>query len=334
MIASAGKREPTRRQAKQELRPTSSYSEKDVVVVVGGEEFHENSHILKAYSEYFGGSLRSGTKESRTKRFEFPDRDPKEWTLIMSLLDPFDKKTKLRKDNVFTALSWFDEFSVTKGLHQCDRFLVAEMIPCDDPSIISMTSERVSDVLLALEKGVDYKLPLTKARSFQLLRAILAKRDPLHPGLDDDRISKMLRLIEADVECRMELGDALESMFVERYIPAYMELGSVPAVMNATRVLNLLSLALQYKLARTKSKCFEACRELFAGGYNRLLLVDGFLERVCKLMLHNEECRFEMWSSLEQFLSRSVPNKTEQDVLLTTGVLPGFIRNQVQLKEP
>ena len=60
----------------------------DAIVIVGDTEFEEFSHNLRCWSGYFDGAFRSGMKEPETKRFEFPDKDPKEWELIRSLFVP------------------------------------------------------------------------------------------------------------------------------------------------------------------------------------------------------------------------------------------------------
>ena len=55
--------------------------EEIVVVVVGAKEFHEESAMLCSKFSYFKAALSSGMKESHTKRFEFPHRNPDEWIL-------------------------------------------------------------------------------------------------------------------------------------------------------------------------------------------------------------------------------------------------------------
>ena len=98
----------------------------DVVVVVGGVEFNEYSQSLCAWSDYFDAALRCGMKEAHSKRFEFPDRDPKEWEMILALAAPFSE-CKLTDDNVHIALSWFDELCSRSGLKACDRYLAESL---------------------------------------------------------------------------------------------------------------------------------------------------------------------------------------------------------------
>ncbi|CAB9522555.1 unknown protein [Seminavis robusta] len=92
----------------------------DVVVVVGGVEFHESSHFLRAGSDYFEAAFRSGMKEAETKRFEFPDKDPEGWKLIKSFLEPFSNVSVSAKD-AEKLLPWLDEFCMPKGLELCDQ---------------------------------------------------------------------------------------------------------------------------------------------------------------------------------------------------------------------
>lgn len=63
--------------------------EPDVTIIVGGTTFRGYRQTLRCWSGYFDAVFRSGMKEEKTKKFEFPDRDPEEWQLIMSLVGPF-----------------------------------------------------------------------------------------------------------------------------------------------------------------------------------------------------------------------------------------------------
>ncbi|CAB9522625.1 expressed unknown protein [Seminavis robusta] len=82
--------------------------EPDVIVVVGGTEFHEFSYQLRSWGcGYFDAAFRR-TEMKQSGRFEFPDREPEEWKLIKALAAPFSK-AKLDESNVWKAVSWFDE---------------------------------------------------------------------------------------------------------------------------------------------------------------------------------------------------------------------------------
>ena len=101
--------------------------EPDVVVVVGGKEFREYSQSLCSWSDYFDAALRSGMKETKTMKFEFPDRDPEEWELIIALMAPMATE-KVTDTNVLTALSWLDELSSKPGLLECDKVFSSKVI--------------------------------------------------------------------------------------------------------------------------------------------------------------------------------------------------------------
>eukprot|EP00797_Seminavis_robusta_P022097 Sro34_g021780.1 n/a (127) ;mRNA; f:6960-7341 len=63
----------------------------DVIVVVGNQEFAEESRSLSSWSDYFNAALQGGYKESSTRRLELPSHlsDPEEWTLVKALTLPF-----------------------------------------------------------------------------------------------------------------------------------------------------------------------------------------------------------------------------------------------------
>ena len=109
---------------KRTCRPSSI--EPDVAIVVGGVEYYEHSSFLCSWSEYFDTALRSGMKETKSKRFEFPDRDPKEWEFVVELMAPLTK-VSMDKDNIRTALSWFDELCCDLGMGVCDGALLEQV---------------------------------------------------------------------------------------------------------------------------------------------------------------------------------------------------------------
>lgn len=69
-----------------------SLEEPDVTVVVGGKEFREYRQALRCWSGYFDVAFRSGMKETQSKRFEFPNRNPAEWEWIVSLMAPMSRE--------------------------------------------------------------------------------------------------------------------------------------------------------------------------------------------------------------------------------------------------
>ena len=138
----------------------------DMVVVVGKENFRESSRWLRCTSGYFDAAFRSGMKEAQEMRFEFPDKDPKEWELIRELLCPFPK-IKIMEENIETVLSWFDFLSVERGLDECDRVLEGiidghwEAI-IDDENVLSFSQHSAAGLVHGLAISTRYNLELAK----------------------------------------------------------------------------------------------------------------------------------------------------------------------------
>lgn len=97
----------------------SGSQEPDVTVVVGGQEFYEHSQILCTTIGYFDAAFRSGMKEAHTKRFEFPNKDPKEWELLMSVLSPASN-VRAKPADINTIIVWSDELCVHRLPTSCD----------------------------------------------------------------------------------------------------------------------------------------------------------------------------------------------------------------------
>ncbi len=145
----------TEKNAKKPL--VGSVGELDVVVVVGGQEFLENSGHLCYWSRYFEAAMRSGMKEAQTKRFEFPDRCPEEWELLMKILDPFDDTAKVDMDNFETVLSWSNELLIPKLMAECDKVLAEFM---GDPNIwLHSIPQFVGLIATAFDNGLQISIP-------------------------------------------------------------------------------------------------------------------------------------------------------------------------------
>lgn len=93
--------------------------EPDVTIIVGGKEFRHYRQILCVASDYFDAAFNSGMKESDTMRIEFPDKDPDEWELFVSFLEPFTT-AEITNSNVEVLVPWFHEFGITTMLNKCD----------------------------------------------------------------------------------------------------------------------------------------------------------------------------------------------------------------------
>ena len=154
-----------------------------ITVVVGGKEFQEYSHSLCAWSEYFDRALRSGMKEAQSKRFEFPDRDPNEWEMILGMVAPFGLD-KITIDNVFTAIVWFDQLCCAGGMHACDKCLSSWLETVQlETKRIKETNYRPTptdfaavdvDTVIDVKKTSDkYGFPLSKERCLEFLEEFL-----------------------------------------------------------------------------------------------------------------------------------------------------------------
>ena len=162
--------------------------EPDVVVVVGGVEFQEYSPILCLWSGYFEAAFRSGMKDARSKRFEFPDRDPKEWEMVRAFVAPYQKECPITKNNVFTLLPWFDELCCTHGSKACDQFLARWISWRERKKTEIEFYDLVIDAMKACGK---YSLPLTKSSGLESFKWMIGKW-PEWLFKDDQRLENLL----------------------------------------------------------------------------------------------------------------------------------------------
>jgi BTB/POZ domain len=133
-----------------------SEGELDAVVVVGGQEFLEHSGHLSYWSRYFEAAMRSGMKESQTKRFEFPDRTPDEWELLKKILHPFDA-AKVEIDSCEAILSWCDELLMPSLMAECDR-VISEYI---QGAKVSDQSKVFSFLASSFRHGLQLSVPMS-----------------------------------------------------------------------------------------------------------------------------------------------------------------------------
>ena len=100
----------------------------DVKVAVGSadgmQEFECYRIVLSFASKYLDTMLSARMKEDETSRIEFPDKDPKEWKMFHTFIDPATSRSaKLSDDNVFLLLPWFHEFQMSTFVKECDTYL-------------------------------------------------------------------------------------------------------------------------------------------------------------------------------------------------------------------
>ncbi|CAB9517514.1 expressed unknown protein [Seminavis robusta] len=178
-------------------------AEPDVTIVVGGVVFKEYGPSLRCWSQYFDTALDIGMKESATKHFEFPHRDPKEWEWIVSLMAPLST-VKITKDKLLIALSWFDELCSRAGLEECDRVISNVLEP--------LAAEQTEDVAAAihvveaLETSVQYGLIHSQENCFELLHMLLTKSPNT---FSEDSLRRMVLLVKGNEKCRDSLMKSL-----------------------------------------------------------------------------------------------------------------------------
>ena len=185
----------------------------EIVVVVGGKTFHEDSHTFVS-SELIQSAMQVGKRE-----FHFNNaQDPSEWDLVKQLLDPFSD-TRISKENLPKALTWFKALKIAKGMTQCDHFLankvVAVTLPlkrCDRTKLLLMSSVDLEEALDALTLSIRYDLTVSQNKCFEIVRQVLEEGPD---WLDLELITKIVSLASSDDKCRTEWMESLTA-----YIPA------------------------------------------------------------------------------------------------------------------
>jgi len=190
-----------------------SSEEPDVTITVGGKVFREYRQQLRSWSDYFDAAFRSGMIENITKSFEFPDRNPKEWSLIMSLVAPCPTE-RITKDNVYVALSWFDELCSSRG--SCDKVLCADVIDVLLPEYEDLTEEsqtsEMDGVLHALATVLRYDLKESKRVCFEKICRFLNEAPHL---LQFEQLVRIVSFLQSHEECQSALW-----VSVKAYVPS------------------------------------------------------------------------------------------------------------------
>jgi len=191
--------------------------------------------MLVFTSGYFDAALKGRTKKSRIMKFEFPHLDPNEWEWILSLFTPFPS-TGLAKENVHTALSWFDELRSLVGMEACDRFYAqsimdsqsifvkfdSNMARADNQLLQSMKTE-LAQVLGVLATSDIYSLEKTKDSSCGAIQHVLK----WHPYLFEvEQMRSLISLLAA------QSGDKMKGTWhlLKRFIPVALSSQSLEAL--------------------------------------------------------------------------------------------------------
>lgn len=197
---------------KRTCRPSSV--ETDVVVVVGGVQFYEHSSFLCSWSTYFETALHSGMKESTTKCFEFPDRDPSEWELVLELSAPYSKANLTKETVHAVALSWFDELCCESGLEACDNLLVEELRELlaasrqETHTVESLKMYLDKSIFPAMETAFRYNLITYKTVAIEALFDVLMRQAD---KLGKDHLSKICDFMKDHEVCRKQLWAIMTS---------------------------------------------------------------------------------------------------------------------------
>lgn len=98
--------------------------EHDLTVIVGGQEFHHYSSILRCASDYFDRMLSTPMKEGTTMVVNFPTKEPSEWREVYKFMDPrSSRRAKITNRNVGRLLPWFHELDLPDLMEECDEVL-------------------------------------------------------------------------------------------------------------------------------------------------------------------------------------------------------------------
>ena len=142
--------------------------------------------------------LSTNMTENNESRIEFPDKDPVEWKVFYSFIDPNKigipngLSATINDENVMTIVPWFHEFSMEAHLAQCDQFLYEKVVSISHTRKVNknrnvLTSfwekanagkhkekkEIVKQIIQLLEFSCIYDLKKTKDETERSLRALL-----------------------------------------------------------------------------------------------------------------------------------------------------------------
>lgn len=223
-------------------KPSKEEPDEDVVVVVGGVEYHERSKDLRAWSDYFVGAVRSGMKEAQSKRFQFPHMRSQEWELISSILNP-NKPGKVTISNYQAVLPWCSELSSKKGLDDCDG-IIADILFV---RLRLSTAEEIDMVLEFLPLAVQHNLRRSKEQCFKHFQRIMM-RTPLEFTLE--QVKRLLPLVMEDKECDEKMWPSIRQ-FLPSSLPTSDEKRKAMVETESFPLFLLAGIETKTKIART-----------------------------------------------------------------------------------
>jgi hypothetical protein len=202
------------KKARVELQGNSDVpvvADTDVVVVVGTTTFEERRDFLCCHSGYFQDAWRSNPQMNYV---EFANKDPKEWELLKSVLNPLHKDC-VNQDNYSVLLPWFDTLRCEDRLLEADNAILKMIV---EPLLAKEESKRspqdVSKIVTVLEHCVTFHRNNPRDSCICFLLQVLS--DARQPFAENE-ILRIVCLITKDKACQWALWK-----MVKHYLPDYL----------------------------------------------------------------------------------------------------------------
>ncbi|CAJ1970170.1 unnamed protein product [Cylindrotheca closterium] len=150
----------------------------DVTIVVGNgdtvQEFECYQLILSMSSEVFDVMLSTAMKESHSSRIELPDKDPQDWPLFYSFIDPKTcRNAKIDTSNVMKLVPWFHQFQIEQLLTECDEIMEAYLCSKAPQNWRKLTEAQFEKLIKWTNFSGMYQLPLTLELSSGQIKSVL-----------------------------------------------------------------------------------------------------------------------------------------------------------------
>lgn len=133
---------PVKHFTEEERNPTKRLkgTAPDFTVVVGGVEFHHYKLLLCMNSPFFDNMMAAKMKETKDNQVEFPDKDPEEWLLVYSFLDPMSSDSSkvarfqallpdgsYPKQDAFNLVTWLDFLGMERWVRKLDALMASHI---------------------------------------------------------------------------------------------------------------------------------------------------------------------------------------------------------------
>lgn len=149
-----------------------------MTIVVGSgdtiQEFECFQLILSMSSEVFDIMLSTAMKESHSSRVELPDKDPQDWPLFYSFIDPQTcRNAKIDTSNVMRLVPWFHQFQIERLLKECDEIMEAYLFSKAPQNWRKLTEAQFEKLIKWANFSGMYQLPLTTGLSSGQIKSVL-----------------------------------------------------------------------------------------------------------------------------------------------------------------